>query len=413
MRRDPSSGKQCLVRILKTAVQRVGRAGRALAAALALLFAAPLARADLTVSGYLKDFNVWSKTLIDPQDVTENTGRARLQFDWRQSGWGTFVAYDQEYLSGSLLKSKEVQLFGVSPPASFLNMDWTLDQSSGEIWRHRFYRAYVESVSSPWTVRVGRQRINWGTGKIWQPTDVLNPYQPLSLEQDERRGVDSVYMRRAMGTFDQLELVYAPLNGWQDTSLLGRVHQYYDLADLDVSLMGGKTVGGGGNTILGGDFSGSMGRGLGYGEWSYTHGTTVYWRYLMGFIMEIDEAPFDWMRSAKIITEFYHNGNGATDPLHYDFAAVLSGRDPWPVRNAAGFVVSKNVHPLVKFDATFLWDLDGAQTYLGASFTWDALKDFQITPGVQTVGGGTLSELGLTRNVYYVMGQYFFGSRSR
>jgi hypothetical protein len=380
--------------------------------AAALLPACARAQVQTEVSGYLKDYNLWTQTFLQSENVNSDLGRARLQLDSRDGDWSVHVIYDQEVLSGSLLQSEEVRIFGLNPPKSLLDLDWTTAQGPDYIYRNILYRAYVENVSDPWTVRVGRQRINWGTGKIWQPTDILNPYQPLSIEPDYRWGVDAVYLRRAIGSFDQIELAYAPLDTWSDSSLLARLHQYFDIADLDFSMMGGKTTGGDGATIVGGDLSGTMGKGLGYAEWSYTNNdTAIYWRYLVGYIIQLEDAPFDWLVGSKVITEYYHNGDGAVDPLHYNYAALLSGTDPWPARDAMGVVYSKNLHPLLRMDGTVLWDLNDGELYGILSFTWDATKDFQLTVGGQTVNGSTLNELGFTGRVGYVQGQYFFGSK--
>ncbi|MFX8565689.1 hypothetical protein ABTL91_18930, partial [Acinetobacter baumannii] len=83
-------------------------------------------------------------------------------------------------------------------------------------------RAWIGVEDEGGALRAGRQRIAWGTGKIWNPTDVVNPYQPTSIERDERRGVDALYAREGLGALGQAELVWAGEDRWVDHQLLAR-----------------------------------------------------------------------------------------------------------------------------------------------------------------------------------------------
>ena len=42
------------------------------------------------------------------------------------------------------------------------------------------------------SVRIGRQRINWGINTIWNPNDILNNYNFLNFDYTERPGTDAV-----------------------------------------------------------------------------------------------------------------------------------------------------------------------------------------------------------------------------
>ena len=73
----------------------------------------------------------------------------------------------------------------LAEPPTWLDMDQSIANSATSLWRHRLYRGWAGLETERTTLRLGRQRIAWGTGKLWNPTDVLNPYQPLAVEPDE------------------------------------------------------------------------------------------------------------------------------------------------------------------------------------------------------------------------------------
>src|SRR5207253_1761816 len=102
----------------------------------------------------------------------------------------------------------------------------------------------------------GRQRVAWGTGKFWNPTDVLNPYQPTSVERDERRGVDAAYAKYSLGDLTQAEAAWAPQDRWPEHALLGRLKSNW--RGYDVSAMGGKIASSTNSWMAGGDFAGNF-----------------------------------------------------------------------------------------------------------------------------------------------------------
>ena len=57
---------------------------------------------------------------------------------------------------------------------------------------------------------VGRQRIPWGVGRLWNPIDRFNPVGPLAIEPQESPGVDAVDLRWQFTGFRYVQLVYAP-----------------------------------------------------------------------------------------------------------------------------------------------------------------------------------------------------------
>src|SRR5581483_1533856 len=206
-------------------------------------------------SGYLKYLYSYGRSTINQQPFWADITRARLTGESRlalpaQTSWVTHVDYDQELRVGSFLRSLDYQTLGLGEPPSYFKMDQVLGHGGSYFYRHRLYRAWTGVDSENWTARFGRQRIAWGTGKFWNPTDVLNPFEPTSIEREERRGVDSDYARRGISVLGQGEAAWALGRDWPSTDLLARAHGHAGPSDW--SVMGGKISQSTGSWMAGG-----------------------------------------------------------------------------------------------------------------------------------------------------------------
>ena len=376
--------------------------------------ALPAAASDnLSFSGYLKTLYSYSRSPLNQAPYWADLTRARLGLEaalplTEGMRWTTHVDYDQELRAGTYLQSLDYRMFGLAEPPSYFKMDQVLGHGGSYFWRHRFYRAWTGIDSDNGTARFGRQRIAWGTGKFWNPTDVLNPFDPTTLERDERRGVDSVYVRRAVSVLGQGEAAWALGRDWPSTDLLGRAHGHAGPSDW--SVMGGKISQSTGSWMAGGDFAADLFGGNLHGEWSYTEPgvRTSYWRALVGYEYTLSGGVPSWLKDADLIAEYFDNGRGATNPARYDPGILLGGKEVALARDYLGFGFVEDVHPLVKLELYTIVNLDDSSFFINPLLTWNALKDLYLSAGLQRFGGSRMTEYGRLANVFYLQGQYFF-----
>ena len=88
-----------------------------------------------------------------------------------------------------------------------------------------------------WLARIGRQRVSWGVGNLWNPIDRFDPSPPLAIQGDENTGIDAVLARWSWSGFDFIEAVYAPGTSPREARYSGHAHVVW--RDTDLSLMGG------------------------------------------------------------------------------------------------------------------------------------------------------------------------------
>jgi hypothetical protein len=378
------------------------------ASLLLLLLAAPAA-AQIKVSGYLKNIYQYTASEIDDRPYYLNTSRARLTLDAQEGVFQAHTDFDNQVGAGSFFRTKDFKMFGYSPPTPWLTMQETVSTGVTNGYGIGAYRAWVGLEDERGVFRAGRQRIAWGTGKIWNPTDVLNPYQPTSVERDERRGVDALYARAGIGTLGQAEFVWAGEDTWMNQQMLARGRGNF--GGWDASLLGGKVAGSTEAFMVGGDFAGTVLDGTLHGEWAAFRPQyrSPYLKAGLGWDYTVDsETKLRWLKDASFVFEYYHAGEGATDPTKYNFAPVLAGTEVSVAQNYFGATFSDDLHPLLKLEAFALANADDGSTFFSPALTWNALNNLYLTAALQRFGGTRRTEYGRNPNQTVLTVQYYF-----
>lgn len=361
------------------------------------------ASAGVKAGGYLKDFWQYSSSVFGGRDYNLNIARARLTLDAEKSVFKAHASLDAQIAAGSFFRTTEFRLFGFAPPKPWLDMEHTVSTGTTNGFGIGAYRAWVGVDGDAGVVRAGRQRIAWGTGKLWNPTDVLNPFDPTSVERDERRGVDALYGRAGLGDLGQIELAWAPNDSWIDHKLLARGRANWK--GWDMSLLGGKVAGSTGSFVLGADFAGTLFDGTLHGEaaWFTPQNRTPYWKTGIGY-----DYTFTSLGDAAIVVELYQAGNGNANPARYNFAPLRAGLEQGVARNYAGATFSKDIHTLLKFETAAIVNTDDRSTLAYPTLAWNAVPDLWLTAAWRRFGGDKLTEYGRQPNQVVLFAQYWF-----
>jgi len=98
-------------------------------------------------------------------------------------------------------------------------------------------RLWVDWSKRDWQIRVGRQRINWGTNLVYNPNDLFNTYSFIDFDYEERPGSDAIRVQYYTGFASQVELV-AKMDNYQNTVIAG--YYKFNKWNYDFQLLGGK-----------------------------------------------------------------------------------------------------------------------------------------------------------------------------
>lgn len=218
------------------------------------------------------------------------------------------------------------------------------------------------------------------------------------MERDYRTGVDAVLAERRLGALSRLAAVYAPATDRSRSTVAGYVHG--NMGGTDYSVLVGHLRG---DDAIGADFSGEIG-GLGIrGEATLTHPASepTYGRVLVG-------ADYGFRNTLTLTVELYYNGQGASDPARYDFAALIAGRTISLARHYGGTAMSYEITPLVKLAAYVVLNIDDHSGVLWPRIEYSLATNFDIAAGIQGFVGGPQTEYGRVSNLLHGEARWFF-----
>ena len=126
----------------------------------------------------------------------------------------------------------------------FLDLESELERESNFVLEHSLDRLRIRYQTDEFDFNLGRQAVSWGTGLIWNPTDLFSGFAPTEIDRDEKSGIDA---GRVIWTPDEmlsLDLIAEPQNeeksysiNKQDSALAIRGASH--IGEYDISLLGG------------------------------------------------------------------------------------------------------------------------------------------------------------------------------
>jgi hypothetical protein len=377
--------------------------------------------------------------LVGDEDVWESLTRARVTLDARASRrWSASLSYDHEWRAGTLdtLSDRlggdadtllelddEIELFGLEPHGDHFR------------WRHRLYRASVKYEGANLHFTVGRQRIAWGTGRLWNPIDRLSAIGPLAIEDDEFAGIDAIEARWMWTGFDYLQAVAAPGDDARESRYALRVHGV--VRNVDASLMAGVFEKA---PAVGADFSGNLGGGAWRLEAIWTDPEREVW--LLGEAAP-REPPQFWQAvfsvdttlsigpGIYVLAEHLYDGNalgfgrgraGTLLPLFSPVGGGPLGDLPAPHGSArfagsrvvslashtTGGQVGADVTAALRADLLVLYDWSGESAAFAPVVSYSGWNSFELRIGAQLFAGPRRSQFGAQEAIAYARVEWFF-----
>jgi hypothetical protein len=89
-----------------------------------------------------------------------------------------------------------------------------------------------------WSIKAGRQRINWGIATTWNPNDLFNTYNFLDFDYEERPGTDAIRVKYRTGSVSSLEAAVSP--GRTEGSRTVAIRYSTNWRGYDLQFLGGR-----------------------------------------------------------------------------------------------------------------------------------------------------------------------------
>ncbi len=149
---------------------------------------------------------------LDPRkkNLIADLNRVRLSPEFRYSDILTIhVDWDNELILGSYNKTNEFDSYWRgSEYNEFFDLSWEPYYGEDAYYRTKINRAYVKISVWNFTFTLGRQQIRFGSGRLWNPLDILNPVSPTFVEgAEDQKGTDAFRMDYYINDVTEITLV--------------------------------------------------------------------------------------------------------------------------------------------------------------------------------------------------------------
>ncbi|WP_215224496.1 hypothetical protein [Echinicola shivajiensis] len=334
------------------------------------------------VNGYLKE--MISINDIGDSALVDNLIHNRLNFKWFPNENIRFYgALRTRLFIGQTSKYLENFEDFIDYDTYYFDLNWTIINENGVVLNTMIDRFYMEWIKENLTVKLGRQRINWGINTIWNPNDIFNAYSYFDFDYEERPGIDALRTEYYTGTNSSIEIAISlpsktinpdstALNIFS-TALMYKTNKW----DYDFQFMGGYSRE---NWVLGAGWAGNLGSASLKGELTYFYPKE-----------ETEANPKAFVGSISLdhsIGNFYYNVSylfneaGFTDlgaeGLIQLNSRALTAKNLSPYKHSGFVQASYQAHPLVNTGfGTMLFPQNKAM-FLSPFVTWNIFQDFDI-----------------------------------
>ncbi len=378
------------------------------ALAVAILAAAPShsVRAQVELSGYVVHFAIRQQNpeLLRrffglEETVWVNLTRTRLR-PVLYLGENTRLSVEYELDAIHLSSQVPYVELGETGRRQVFDWRWEPVQESHYQVQHYLDRLYLRRDFGWGNLIVGRQRISWGTGRVWNPTDFFNPINPVNFEKLEKDGADAVSVKIYAGNFTDLQLVYNVEDRWRRRNIAGRFRT--NLGGYDFSLVAGRVDE---RTVTGGDFAGNLWDAGLRGElayfWSKREGD-------QGFLKAVLGADYQFNPKLYGMVEYHFNGEGTTDRSKYEFFRLFRGEILNVARNYLFVQANYQVHPLVLLSVGANSNLDDGSDFWLLLLTYSAGDNTALSVGAQFFRGKQDTEYGFFPESVFAKLEWYF-----
>ena len=131
---------------------------------------------------------------------TDIAGELRLNFLAKKDKWSLHADYQLIALNSEFIPR------GLPDDNSRLfDLTSVLKDGNDNAILHRLDRFWVGYAGEKTVVRFGRQALSWGNGLIYAPMDLVNPFDPTTIDTEYKTGDDMLYVQRLRDNGDDIQ----------------------------------------------------------------------------------------------------------------------------------------------------------------------------------------------------------------
>ncbi len=404
----------------------------------ALIFSRPAARAETTsestpdiIPGIEIRWGGHARVIGTVTAVDEDSLLGRVddgpyidgQAEWRQKNRlniGSRWTFDTHYelvaaggdtretiqtLSDMLPGSPSAVVFADQPindDRRLMDLTHVISDTDDHIIYHRLDRLNLTWTPDWGTLRIGRQALTWGDGLVFNPMDLFNPFAPAAVQRDYKVGDDMALVQIPIGEVE-IQTLYLP----RRDPLTGSVEDDNSSYAMKAHLFAGAMEASAMAARHFDDAIGALGA-SGYLKEAAWRVNAVYSHVTEesredDFFQVVANLDYAWMWAGKNVyglLEFYYNGVGRINDYGQAFESdalmdrILRGELFTLGRFYLAGQAQVELHPLVQWHTTAIFNLADPSGLLQPQILWDAGGDVQLIFGVQWHWGASGTEFG-------------------
>ncbi len=372
-----------------------------------LVFAGGMLAQDFEFTGYVVEMPIYqnpgkdaAKLFGADENIYMNLNRVRLKPELYLFE-DTRINLEYEAAGLYFNKSAAIPVTSVGKTnRQIFDLSGKLADGNNYILNHIIDRFYIRQDFDWGNVVVGRQRIAWGSGRVWNPTDLFNPINPANFAKIEKDGADAILSAIYLGNFTDLDIVFNPNEKIANSNFGARFRT--NIGVYDYSIIVGRFD----KRLVGGlDITGNLfGAGLRF-EGVYSQHQDKSDDNFTSFIAGVDN---QFTAELYTLVEYHYNGAGEDDKNKYNLNDLLSGKLLNLGRHYMNVQATYQVNALVNAMFGVNKNFSDNSGYLNGTISYNVLQNLNLMLGGQYSFGDTFTEYWYYGSSVYLQSEFYF-----
>ena len=296
---------------------------------------------------------------------------------------------------------------GLSAP-ELVPLSWAPDLGDGLVLRHRIDRLVLSAKLPHADVALGRQPISFGSGRVFAPLDLVNPFSPATIDTEYKPGVDALRADAYAGVSGRVTAVAAwggePVVGEDadpsGADLIAAAYGQGTVGVTDVGLFAGDVHG---DVVVGASTTSSIGPVGVHGDAAVTFPGALGGESEEPFLRAVVGADGRPTGTTTLTGEAYLQTFGAADPSGY--LDELSGDrflrgEVWALGRVYGAVaVSQELTPLIHVSGSVIVNVLDPSALVALGGSWSVADEADVVFGGYVPVGARPDEVPLSLGI--------------
>ncbi|WP_331861782.1 hypothetical protein [Sulfurovum sp.] len=348
---------------------------------------------DLTIEN--TNYTISKIPYTQDERTLYNYNRLRLTDKIKEGNWFAQIIADiDNYYGETYLESFEYGFFrSIRADTPFEIETNAKNYGKGEVFGriHRFYAGYGDAKHN---LVFGLQKITMGVGRIWTPTDLFNPRNPLALEPDQIYGNFALSYTYALGELSQVMGVTAKRED-DSYKYAGRIKGNVAIGDIALDLYTSNDA-----EMIAYEIEGNL------------FDTGIEWRSEGGyykdklldreFYQAILGADYGFVNGVTIMAEWLHSSKTYTADEIVNYQKSSLGYNRHLSSDYLGASVHYDFNLLYSGALSVIHSPEDQSSFISPLLTYSISDDASIAIGAMLYTGEDESEFGRAENSYYL-----------